>query len=116
MTTMTTNHPAARCGRPTLTEPCAVPVRHPAEACPRHALGDEGPLIFEIHEHARVIAGLTNTDKAYALNLIYGGERRDWRPEELPGALLRAMYLTAALRLGVSHDVVRATLPKRPQV
>jgi hypothetical protein len=112
---MTTNHPKARCGRPTITTPCAVPVRHPADACARHAVHEAGPLMFEIDAQARRIAELTNTTKAHALGVIYDGDAKHWRPEQLPRALLRAMYLTEALRLGVSPDVVRATLPKRSQ-
>lgn len=112
MTTTTSAH----CGRPTATgEACSAPVRYEADACARHALFEAAPLMFEIGAQARRIAELMNTTQAHASRIVYGGDAKDWRPEHLQIALLRAVYLTAALRLGLSPDVARATLPKRPE-
>lgn len=107
-----TNRP--RCGRLTVNyAQCPVFVRHPADACPRHAAHLAGPYLYEIDAHARRVAELAHLDKAAVLNIIYDGDSKNWLPQHLPGAMLRAMYLTAGLRLGVSLDVVRATLPTK---
>jgi hypothetical protein len=73
---------------------------------------DWRPLAAEIVAQAAAVARLLNVPTGRALRVI----EADCPPVGLPGRedfkLLRALYLTAALRLGMSLDVALRTIPK----
>lgn len=76
----------------------------------RRATAEQHDLLVEVVEQAAASARLLNVSTLHTMGII----RADGPSTEKPAAqeLLRAMYLTAGLRLGMSLECIRATLPE----
>jgi hypothetical protein len=78
----------------------------------RPATAEQHDLLVEVVEQAAASARLLNVSTLHTMGIIRADGPGTEKPAAQEHQLLRAMYLTAGLRLGMSLECIRATLPE----